>query len=159
MYKSDKYFWGIVGGIVLILTYFVIVQLSSPYKAYVSDDTRVGVVYNYLLALHKGDYERAYGYLSPRMLHYPRNVAEFTADVKDEFPYDHDRVNGYFISIDSSNANEIIVDSTRGTYSSRYDDFGFQLVKVDGEWKIANEASSWWSSYEYFDPCWIRDCN
>lgn len=158
MYKSDKYFWGIVGWVTLIIVYFISMQLVGPYRKYISEDTPEGVVNNYLLALHKEDYEKAYGYLSPIMLHYPRGVDEFTTEVKDEFPYNHENINGFFITVDSSDSRRVYANATRGTYQYYYRSTSFKLAQIDGEWKIY-AGSEYSYNNDYFDRCWVKNCN
>jgi hypothetical protein len=81
--RPDRFLIAIVAGIVLLVAAAVVVALlrGGP-PDYKPDDTADAVAYNYLLALRLGDYERAYGYLSPTLTHYPANVDQFVQDVR-----------------------------------------------------------------------------
>ena len=90
---NDRFLIGVVAGVVLLVMVAFVVVLRRPLPSYRPDDTPEGVVHNYLLALRQGEYERAYGYLSPELVHYPASAAEFAADVEQwrwEFHLDED---------------------------------------------------------------------
>ncbi|UCH59930.1 MAG: hypothetical protein JSV61_00225 [Anaerolineales bacterium] len=62
--KQDRFLLGILVGIALLVVVAVGLFLSRrDVQEYGSDDTPQGVVRNYVLALEKGDYLRAYNYL------------------------------------------------------------------------------------------------
>ena len=93
MKGNDRFLIGIVIGVLLLVIVSFVVVLRRPTPSYRPDDTPEGVVHNYLLALRQGEYERAYSYLSPDLVHYPANLAEFTDDVENqrwEFRLDED---------------------------------------------------------------------
>jgi len=79
----DRFLIAIVVGIVLLVAAAVVVALlrGGP-PDYKPDDTAEAVAYNYLLALRMGDYERAYSYLSPTLVHYPASFDQFVQDVR-----------------------------------------------------------------------------
>ncbi len=79
---TDRYLFGIAAGVVLLLVVAVAVVLLRPEPTYQADDSPEDVAHNYLLALIKADYERAYGYLSPTLDGYPESVAKFTQDIE-----------------------------------------------------------------------------
>lgn len=83
MKKPDKFLIGIVVFVVLLVVVAFSVALLRPKATYQADDKPEGVAFNYLFALQQGDYERAYGYLSPSIIHYPRDLDTFTNDVQD----------------------------------------------------------------------------
>ena len=62
--KQDRFLLGILGGIgflvVLALALFFIRQGKQTYQP---DDTPANIMQNYILALQKGDYQRAFRYL------------------------------------------------------------------------------------------------
>lgn len=86
MKGNDRFLMGIVVGVVLLVIISFAVVLWEPLPSYRPDDTPEGVVHNYLLALQRQDYERAYSYLSPDLIHYPVDLAEFREDVE-EWPW------------------------------------------------------------------------
>jgi hypothetical protein len=83
MKKTDKLLIGIVAGIVLLVVVAFAIALSKPKPEYQAEDTPEGVAFNYLFALQQGDYERAYGYLSPSIRGYPRDAQDFTEAIQD----------------------------------------------------------------------------
>lgn len=63
--KQDRFLIAILAGIgLLVVAAFVLFFVRQSNLNYVSDDTPEGVVQNFVLALHKGDYEKAYTYLA-----------------------------------------------------------------------------------------------
>jgi len=65
MKKSDKILIWIVGGIVLLVIAAFAIALVKPKPTYMADESPDGVAFNYLFAVQQGDYDRAYGYVSP----------------------------------------------------------------------------------------------
>ncbi|MEA3351808.1 MAG: hypothetical protein U9Q82_14425 [Chloroflexota bacterium] len=86
--KQDRALLGILAMIALL----IIVSLTLFFtrggnQEYVTDDTPEGVVRNYVLALHKEDYERAYGYLQdedgkPSFSEFRAEFVESTSNIK-----------------------------------------------------------------------------
>ncbi|MCE1252392.1 MAG: hypothetical protein LWX83_02460 [Anaerolineae bacterium] len=63
--KQDRFLIAILAGIaVLVVAAFVLFFVRQSNLTYVSDNNPAGVVQNFVLALHKGDYEKAYAYLA-----------------------------------------------------------------------------------------------
>lgn len=83
MKKTDKLLIGIVAGIVVLVLVAFGIALSRPKPTYQAEDRPEGVAFNYLFALQQEDYERAYGYLSPTLVRYPRTVEKFREQVRD----------------------------------------------------------------------------
>jgi hypothetical protein len=79
----DRFLIAIVVGIVLLVAAAVVVALlRGGTPDYRPDGTAEAAAYNYLLALRLGDYERAYSYLSPSLVHYPASADQFVQDVR-----------------------------------------------------------------------------
>ncbi|HID63863.1 MAG TPA: hypothetical protein EYP49_14175 [Anaerolineae bacterium] len=147
MKSTDKFLIGIVVGIVLLVVAAFVVTLARPEPTYRTENTPEGVAYNYLLALQKEDYQRAYGYLSSTIEGYPVSVERFTEDVKDSswlFRLDTDTT----LAVESSRvtANRAVVEVRESRfYSSGLFDssqsttvFEIKLQLEDGEWKIVD---------------------
>jgi hypothetical protein len=81
MTNSDKFLIGIVAGIILLVVAAFVIILTRPEPVYQAEDEPKNVAHNYLLALQKEDYERAYAYLSPTLEGYPTSVQNFSRDV------------------------------------------------------------------------------
>jgi hypothetical protein len=81
MKGTDKFLIGIVTGIVLLVVVVFLVVLLRPEPEYLDEKTPEDVAHNYLLALQKGDYERALGNLSSSVVNVPKDVDEFIEDI------------------------------------------------------------------------------
>lgn len=64
MKNTDKMLIAIVIGIVLLVVIALAITLTRPEPTYQAEDNPEGITHNYLLALQKKDYERAYVLLS-----------------------------------------------------------------------------------------------
>ena len=63
--KQDRFLTGILIGIAVLIVVALTVFFSRKDNLnYVADDTPEGVVQNYVVALHKRDFDKAYGYLA-----------------------------------------------------------------------------------------------
>src|SRR5687768_7300374 len=63
--KQDRFLTGILIGIaVLVVIALVVFFTRQDNLVYVADDNPAGVVQNYVVALHKNDDQKAYGYLA-----------------------------------------------------------------------------------------------
>ena len=63
--KSDRFLLAILGGIaVIVILSLVVFFTRSRQVDYVADDSPEAVTQNYILAIHRQDYERAYAYLA-----------------------------------------------------------------------------------------------
>lgn len=62
--RQDRFLMGILGIIaVLVVVAVILFFVRGGEQGYKPDDTPAGVLYNYVVALQQGDYNRAYGYL------------------------------------------------------------------------------------------------
>ena len=157
MKTTDKVLIGIVVGIVLLIVVALVVTLTQP--TYQAENTPEGVTHNYLLALQKEEYERAYGYLSPTLEGYPASVEEFAEHIHDDsrrFRLDTDTTLSVGSArITGSNAT-VTVRESRFRGGDLFDSgqstevFNMELDLQDGEWKIV------YSSY-YFRRCWDQE--
>jgi hypothetical protein len=63
--KQDRFLVGILVGIgVLVIVALTLFFTRQDKQEYVPDDTPEGVVHDYVLAIYKDDYEKAYAYLA-----------------------------------------------------------------------------------------------
>jgi len=168
MKLTDKFLFAIAVGVVILVAALLIsaVLYFKPFL-YQADDTPEGVVHNYLLALQRQDYERAYSYLSPSLAGYPATVERFAADV-DRFavdvnhpPYD---VNWYKGDVSLTVEPEwatgddagVMVHRTKTRNGDLFDGgqdsytFYVGLRRENGAWKI--EFAEWYWSYCWNDP-------
>lgn len=156
MKTTDKVLIGIVGGIILLIAAAFLVTLNRAEQNYQDEDTPEGVAHNYLLALQKEDYGRAYGYLSPTLKGRPRSQERFSQHVQ-RYSWNFRLEASTTLAVESTkligdNAT-VTVRETQfrggGLFDSGQSTFTFdmKLRLNNGEWKIVH------STY-YFAPCW-----
>jgi len=156
---SNRLLIAIVIGAVALVGIAIGVTLLRPEPDYLTDDTPEGIAHNYLFALEKGEYQRAYSYLSPTLPGYPIDLESFTEEVEDN-PYRFDMHEDSTLRVDSvistGNSASITINETNfysgdifgsNEYTST---FKMKLSLEDGEWKIIESDS-------YFAWCWDRD--
>ena len=161
MKKTDKILIGIVGGIILLVVVAFVVALSRPKPAYQSEDKPEGVAFNYLFALQQKEYERAYGYLSPSLKGYPKNVDAFVDDIHSRsWQFNGLNDSSTTLEVDSvemigSRADVRMIEThfyegdlfDSGSYTSSF--IITLRPDADGNWKIV-EANDYWYS------CWDK---
>jgi hypothetical protein len=145
--STDKFLIGIVVGIVLLVVAAFVVTLTRPEPTYRAEDTPEGVAHNYLLALQKGDYQRAYGYLSPTLKGYPVSAERFAEDVEDSswlFRLDTDTTLAVESARVTGNRAVVKVRESRFHGSRLFDSdqsttiFEIKLQLEEGGWKIGD---------------------
>jgi hypothetical protein len=154
--ETDRFLILIVLLVALLVGAAFVMVLNQPAAGYMAEDRPAGVAYNYLLALQLGEYERAYGYLSPTLPGYPANLAAFVDDVKDEFT---ELTSNYTLEV-----GPVVVSDEQAAVTIRvthyYEGglFGVEqwveandmlLALEEGAWKLV-EADHYWSM------CWQR---
>lgn len=152
--KQDRFLTGILLGIaVLILLALVVFFTRQDDLVYVDESTPQGVVQNYIVALQKRDYEKAYTYL---------------ADLQNKPTYQQFResfFNNY--ALPTGAGIEILQTETSGDVAvvglniiyNQNDLFGgnsrsvetARLVKQAGNWKIKQMPYQFWG-YDWFQP-------
>lgn len=156
MKSTDKFLIGIVAAIVLLVIVALAVTLSQPKPTYQAEDTPEGVAHNYLMALNREEYDRAYGYLSPDLAGYPVSAERFAEHVQNyswSFRLDADTTLSIVsVKITGNHGNVKVRESRfRGGYlfesgqSTRL--FDLEVKFEDNEWKIVDVDS-------YFARCW-----
>ncbi|OGO11609.1 MAG: hypothetical protein A2Y53_07170 [Chloroflexi bacterium RBG_16_47_49] len=156
MKANDKVLIGIVVGIVILIITALVITLMKPEPTYLAEDTPEGVAHNYLLAIQQEDYERAYGYLSPTLVGYPRLEEEFIEDIQN---------NSWSFRLDRSTTLSVEASTITGSKSNvtvrelsifgddlfnsgqSTNNFEMNMHRISGEWKIVD------SNY-YFASCW-----
>ena len=153
--KQDRFLIGILIGIaVLVVLALVMFFARRDTAAYVADDTIEGVLHNYVLAVQKQDYEKAYTYL---------------ADRQDKPTYETFRrsfIQNYVMPgqsgleiLDTTVTGDEAVVALSVIYMSSDPFSGGQytsqenalLVKQKGEWKIYQMPYNYWA-YDWYQP-------
>lgn len=164
MKGTDKFLIGIIAGIGLLVVVALVVTLSKPEETYQNENTPESVVHDYLLALQKKDYVKAYSFISSSIPGYPRTEGKFVSDI-DNYAWNLYAINNHSFSIDSrevkvkgENATVVVGATSLGGRSlvdsrQNYRTFQVDLKQVKGEWKITH-------SDQYFAYCWsdIQGC-
>ncbi len=166
MKSSDKFQIGIVVGIILLVVVAFTPTLNREEPDYMAEDTADGVAFNYLLAILKEEYERAYGYLSPGLLRYPANVETFASDIGDQ-PWSFSSIGNVTLVVRAAavtgNSATVKVYETTSYYTglslgqtvSKQANLAFEMILelMDGVWKITDSdyhfASCWAHTYTY----------
>jgi hypothetical protein len=160
MKSTDKYLIAIVAAIVLVVVVAFGVTLLRPKPAYRAEDAPDGAVYNYLLALQREDYARAYGYLSTGFPGYPGDANAF-ADAVHDYPWQFGggggevtfQVDPAVVTGDRATVNiQQTVFREGGLFDSdEYTSaFDLSLQREGGSWKLI-DADRYWAT------CWESD--
>jgi len=165
--RGDKFFIWIVIGVVLLVVVAFIVVLARPEETYKAEDTPDSIVYNYLLAVEKGDYERALSYFSETVSYPPEDVDEFADHL------DHRRCSWKFGDLDRDHSIFIepaVITGTRARVTVQQtiyyrdvlfrggqyqDDFQMRLKLEDNDWKLIGGDNYWcecWSEKDNSCP-------
>jgi hypothetical protein len=157
--RTDKFLIGIVVAIVLLVIAALIVTQRRPEVTYQADDSPKGVAHNYLLALQRNEYARAYGYLSPTLSGYPPSEGDFAAAVLRErwaFRREEDVTLAVEEQTIAGNRAVVTVRETRffddGLFDASSDTMRFDvsLRREEAGWRIVGADA-------YFAPCWLSD--
>ena len=152
--KQDRFLTGILIGIaVLVVVALAVFFTRKDNLVYVPDDNPTGVVQNYVVALHKADYEKAYGYLADQS-----NKPTFDQFQQSFFNHNVDPSNAALelgkanitgktatvaLSIDNAPSDPF----SRGYSTPDY----AQLVNQNGAWKISHLPYNFWA-YDWYQP-------
>lgn len=158
MKTSDKLFVSIIIGIVILSAISLIISFNSKAAEYKDESSPEGVAQNYLLAIQKEDYDRAYGYLSETIENLPANTKQFENDLN-LYGYVSDRISKMVFSIeaiDQENEEAKVIltsillteDGLLGGFHRR-DQITINLVLEHNHWKIID-----CDDYRFFDMFW-----
>jgi hypothetical protein len=164
MKTNDRFLFGIVVFIILLLGTTFLIAYTRPEPAYLPEDTPQGVAHNYLLALQDKDYERAYSYLHPKLKGYPQTAEDFSSSIS--------RYSWSFRNIASSSfevsppakehqlvTTRVVVHELnfreRGFFDSTEtkQDFTVTLQKRKDQWLITKSESYWLWCWDDQDGC------
>ncbi len=156
--KQDRFLTGIlIGIVVLILLALAVFFTRQDDLAYVDESTPQGVVQNYIVALQKRDYEKAYTYLAD--LENKPTYGQF----RESFFNNYVSPSGTGVEIlqtetsgDLATVGLSIIYNQRGLFesSSRYVESA-RLVRQAGAWKIKQMPYQFWA-YDWFQPTPVK---
>jgi Tfp pilus assembly protein PilV len=151
--KKDRFLIGILVGIgVLAVLAIVLFSLRQTKASYVAEDNPAGVVQNYVLALYKLDYPRAYGYLAegqgkPDLASFRQT---FTVQRFDLSNYGL-QVGEASITGDDASVSVTLLNAGNGPFNDVNRNVqNVVLKRQSGAWKIVNMP------YPYWDYSWYQ---
>lgn len=155
MQSTDRFLLAIVGGAVVLIIIAVVVVFTRAAPAYRAGNEPGDVVFNYILAVQRGDYERAYSYLSPALPGYPRSAADLREQLSRAQYYDSDTSYEVIKTEISSDRAIVTVRETiayrGGLFSSSQSSntFTMELTRTDAGWQLTS-GSNW----QFWMWCW-----
>jgi hypothetical protein len=156
MKSVDRLLVAVTAGIVLLVVGAFAITLLRPEPEYQPETSAEGVAHNYLLALQKQEYKRAYGYLSESLDGYPDTVEDYMRDVRDHsylFGLDEDTtlaVDGAQVSGDHAflRVRESRFSGGNLFWSNQ------STAPFDMELLLENDTWTVLRADRYFAPCW-----
>ncbi len=155
---SDRFLVGIIGGSVLLIVIAMVIVLTRAAPEYRAGNEPADVVFNYLLAIQRGDYERAYSFLSPTLPGYPQSVQEMRSQLP---PADATNEDISFTIIRSQTEGDTAMVEVRETIVYRSGLFGSNtatsvfivgLQRRDGAWRLISCTN--WRMWSW---CWDQE--
>lgn len=156
--KQDRFLTGILLGIaVLVLLALAVFFIRRDDLVYVDEATPQGVVQNYIVALQKQDYEKAYTYLAD--LENKPTYQQF----RESFFNNYVSPTGVGVEIlqtetsdDLATVGLSIIYNQRGLFesSSRYVETA-RLVRQAGAWKIKQMPYQLWA-FDWYQPTPVK---
>jgi hypothetical protein len=153
--KQDRFLIGILIGIgVLVVIALVMFFTRRSTAEYVADDTVEGVLHNYVLAVQKQDYEKAYSYLAEKK-EKPSYETFRRSFIQNYVTPGQSGVEIVDTNIDGDEAivNLSVVYLSSDPFSGgSYTSPGTALlVKQNGQWKIYQMPYNYWA-YDWYQP-------
>jgi hypothetical protein len=146
--KQDRFLIAVVSVIlVLIIASLTIFFLRNDKQTYRPEDTPQGIVYNYLLALERSDYQRAFEYIVDE-----ENKGTFD-EFQDAYLAQQRAISTIAISIGSTDRTGdkaavtlYLNHSGNGPFGSGWRETGTAVLTQNptGEWKISNMPYPFW---------------
>lgn len=153
--KQDRFLQWILLGIVILVGIALVLFFSRHSSAldYQSEDSPRGVVFDYLLALDKGDYDKAYGYISdftgkPTIVQFRQSMAMN----KSQFQTTAIDIVDQSIVGQTGTVTLKTTMGGGGPFNQGYSTTeNATLENVNGKWSILSMPSQFWS-YEWNQP-------
>jgi hypothetical protein len=155
--KQDRFLIGILIGIVVL----VVISLGLFFtrkdsEEYIADDTPEGVVHNYVVAIHKRDYEKAYSYLADK-----ENKPTFE-NFRQAFIINAVSPNNVGLEIGTADirGDDAIVSLSTIYNSSDPFSSGYRntevalLIRQDGQWRLEQMPYNFWA-YNWYQPVYV----
>ena len=145
--KQDRFLLGILAGIgLLIVLSIVLFFIRREPQAYGLDDTPEGVVRNYVLAIQKEDFDRAYTYIYDE--ENKPNLAKFTQSFLLEGRYPANtsvQLGETSITGTKARVEVTIIYSSNDPFDRTWDENNSALLtQQNGEWRIVTMPYPYW---------------
>ncbi|MCX6079501.1 MAG: hypothetical protein NTW32_08220 [Chloroflexi bacterium] len=152
--KQDRFLIGILIGIVILVVAALTVFFTRKDNLiYVTEETPEGVVQNYVVALHKRDFDRAYTYLAdlpnkPTSEQFHTSFINHSVDPTNAGV----EIGKADVSAQTASVSLGLIYSPSDPFSSGYRNAEYaELVRQNGSWKIKQLPFNFWS-YEWYQP-------
>lgn len=153
--KQDRFLTGILIGIAVLIVIALTVFFSRKdgNLNYIADDTPEGVVQNYVVALHKRDFDKAYGYLAdlqnkPSQEQFHQSFLNHSVDPANAGV----EIGKTEIVGNSASVGLGVVYGQSDPFSNGYRNTDYaQLVRQKDTWKIKQMPYSFWA-YDWYQP-------
>jgi hypothetical protein len=155
---QDRWLWGIVGGVLVLVVVAFVLAGRQPAPEYRDGGEPGDVAHDYLLAVQRADYERAWGYVSPAIEGYPETAEVYVHDITRWGNVEMDSESRAMTVDEVTVTGDTAVAQVRETVfregglfeSTQYSDvFRVWLARAGGAWRITE-------SERYWDECWTR---
>jgi len=163
MVKSDRFLVGILTGLGLLVALALAIALAGQPADYQPDGDPTHAVRNYLLALEKGDYERAFREISPTVINRPANPNALEESILEcHYTFtDLARETSSQFTLLSQDGRSASVRVQQLIYerSDPFDDgqrrstFVIKLEREDAGWKIIHGDKYWCICWSMPDRC------
>lgn len=163
MSGHDRTLAAIVAGVIVLVVVALVAVRARPEPTYRDEDAPEAVAHDYLLAMEREEWSRAYGYLSPSLRCYPESAEMFADDVTRE-PWLRDFDNVELRVMDAKIEGDVALVTVRqtrfwtgGLFQSGQDtsEFEMKLQREADGWKIVRSDGFWWWMWhdESNQPC------
>jgi archaellum component FlaF (FlaF/FlaG flagellin family) len=146
--KQDRFLIAILVAVgILVVAALLVFFLRQDSEAYGADDTPQGVVRNYIIAIHQGDFERAYQALqdTPDKPSYQEFQQPFLANRLDTSNVSV-RITNTNTSSDNAVVNLILTHGGTGLFDGSWSEHGSAiLVQQNGSWKLVEMPYPYWN--------------
>jgi len=150
--RQDKFLIAILGVIVVLVAAALgLFILRQGQQTYLNQDTPSGVVHDYILALQKGDFQRAYNFLcddtgKPTLFAFKQTFASSQLEVSSSSA----QVNDEQITGEQAEVSVILTQNQSDLFSSPYqNNQPAQLIRQNGAWKIQMAPYPYWG-YDWY---------
>jgi hypothetical protein len=147
--RQDRFLLAILGGIgVLVVVALALFFLRQGKQVYESEATPTGVVHNYVLALQKGDYQRAYRYLADQQGMPDYSLFRNSFPNREELASTAVQFSDEEISGDEAVLNMTMLHPGSGPFNEPFQDVqSARLTHQQGNWKILSVPYPFWGGW------------